>query len=102
MPGTGAGALTRLTTPVLVGLVVVAALVLTRPTPALRTSALVTSATASDVCVDAPEGSLCWDAEHVDHLRLGGVREGDCLEVVYAARWAPGTVSRATGAPCPP
>lgn len=87
-PGQRAGAPLRVATiAVMVALVGFAGFILMRPVPVTTTTATVTSTAADAVCLDvAASGPLCLDREHIDHLDLGGLRAGGCVDVSYQGR----------------
>lgn len=70
---------------VVVALAVVAGVLLLRPVDDGSTAATVTSVTPAQVCLAVDDGpaDLCLDAVHVEHLGLGGLRRGQCLDLAH-------------------
>ncbi|WP_432541785.1 hypothetical protein [Kineococcus sp. SYSU DK002] len=53
--------------------------------PASTTAAgRITRAGAQEVCLRTAGHDVCLDRGHVDHLRLAGVRAGDCADVTWS------------------
>ncbi len=90
----------RVATTAMVVLVAAVAVALLHPSEARTTDAVVRSASPSAVCLDAAQGALCLDPEHIEHLRLDGVERGDCLRVEYVAGWSPRSLVAVSYAPC--
>lgn len=89
---------------VMAALVAFAGYVLLRPVPTTTTTGTVTSAAPpAQVClaVDGGPMSLCLDAEHVDHLALGGATAGECVDVSYQGRLlVDESLTRVSARPC--
>ncbi|MEW1956402.1 hypothetical protein [Kineococcus sp. NPDC059986] len=69
---------------VMVALVAFAGTVLLRQPATTTAAGRVTSARTDEVCLDAQGHDVCLDREHVEHLRVGAMRTGDCVDVTWA------------------
>lgn len=66
---------------VMAALVAFAGTVLLRQPAATTAVGTVTSVRTDEVCLNTAGHGVCLDREHIEHLALGGLRPGDCVDV---------------------
>ena len=83
--------------------VLLAEIVVTAITAHTATIEATVSTAGSTVCLRTAQAqSLCLNAFHTSHLRLGGLKAGQCVELTYqGSHVSPVTLTGAWTTPCP-
>ena len=88
---------------VVVALVALAVAVLGRQPVRTTATGTVTGATRTEVCLRTGAHDVCLDREHIDHLGLGGLHAGDCVDATWTGDLVvAGSLVRVTARSCQP